>query len=225
MINSNIQNEVDSLIDGDIEKLISAISDDPVVVAAIKQLVYEVHTKNHASHIDKLTNLPNRGAAYELIAGRIAQFREELATSHGHVLFAFLDLDGFKPINDKFGHKAGDEALIEVSNRLKKSVRKQDLVIRWGGDEFIVLCKTDAKKHQSKVIPAYDFGKRLIKSLTFNFMGLKISASVGVVTIDALSKELDLVRIADIIEKSDEAMYRAKAKGKGMVEVDMEKLM
>ena len=87
------------------------------------------------AHYDALTGLPNR----VLFADRLGQTLARADRSRQRVAVCYLDLDGFKPVNDSLGHSTGDKLLVEVAQRLQKALRGQDTVARIGGDEFVVL--------------------------------------------------------------------------------------
>jgi diguanylate cyclase (GGDEF)-like protein len=116
----------------------------------------------------------------------------------------FVDLDGLKIINDTFGHRAGDEALIQVAALLSKGVRHSDVVARIGGDEFGILLES------SDEAAAHETAARLIDQIsTCEFLhdgeALPLSVAIGVGMIDALDTP------DSVMERADEAMYRRKA--------------
>ena len=167
---------------------------------------------------DALTGLPNR----LLFIDRLGRLIEH-AKRHKEYLFAvlFLDLDGFKMINDSFGHVAGDELLVAVADRLRKCLRTSDTITRLvdstiarlGGDEFAVLLDhIEDPKHASLI------AERLIKSLIlpFSLAGKEVftSMSVGI----ALSS-IEYQQPEDLLRDADTAMYRAKSMGKARCEV------
>jgi diguanylate cyclase (GGDEF)-like protein len=120
----------------------------------------------------------------------------------------FVDLDRFKLVNDSLGHDAGDMLLVEISRRLGAAVRQGDLVTRFGGDEFVVLCQGVENEQEAGVIAA-----RLLEALTgpvqLEGTEVRVSASVGVVLADeSYTAPESLVRDADV------AMYQAKAHGR-----------
>ena len=153
---------------------------------------------------DPLTGLINRTFFKEQL-----QILMELATRHNKKLaLVFIDLDNFKMINDSFGHEAGDELLIEVANRLKKSVRKSDVIARIGGDEFVLILndivdRDDVKKVLEKIKD--NFKPPVI--LKKHKVEISFSAGVAIFPDDADSIE-KLLQYADI------AMYESKRKGK-----------
>ncbi|MGH7206266.1 MAG: diguanylate cyclase domain-containing protein [Nitrospiraceae bacterium] len=158
---------------------------------------------------DALTGLPNR-----------AQFIEHAwravncAKNNNEFFFAilFIDLDGFKPINDGLGHKAGDAVLIEVAKRLQACLRKGDIVGRYGGDEFTLLVnnvtgKADAIRVAERVL------RKLPEPIDVG-QPVHVGGSIGI----ALSTNLH-ERPEDLIRHADAAMYHAKSQGKGRYEV------
>ena len=155
---------------------------------------------------DPLTGLPSR----VLFLSRLSAALERMERRPGtQVAVLFLDLDRFKVINDSLGHSAGDELILAVADRLRHSLRRQETIARFGGDEFAILCE-DVDDEQDAIAIA----ERLLKSFSLPFQlghGEAMSAaSVGIaVTADPRQDGEDLVRDADA------AMYRAKQSGGG----------
>jgi diguanylate cyclase (GGDEF)-like protein len=155
---------------------------------------------------DPLTGLPSR----VLFLSRLSTALERIDRRPGtKVAVLFLDLDRFKVINDSLGHSAGDELILAVAERLRHSLRRQETIARFGGDEFAILCE-EVDDDQDAIAIA----ERLLKSFSLPFQlghGEAMSAaSVGIaVTADARQDGEDLVRDADA------AMYRAKQSGGG----------
>lgn len=122
----------------------------------------------------------------------------------------FMDLDGFKEINDSFGHDVGDEALKEVARRLLNSLRQTDLCFRWGGDEFVVISHGFAEKIHAGLL-----ARRIIKNLSEPFTvsnhRLKVGVSIGIAVYPDDGED-----IYDLIKKADTAMYGAKEQGGNM---------
>lgn len=156
------------------------------------------------AHYDALTELPNRTLLTQRLEAAIARADQE-----GSLLaVAFLDLDDFKPVNDKHGHAVGDRLLMEVSGRLKAALRGNDTAARLGGDEFLlILCDIH---DLSQLTPILD---RLLASLSqpFAIMGqsFSISASIGVAVYPWDGADGDT-----LIRHADQAMYRAKQAGR-----------
>lgn len=139
---------------------------------------------------DSLTGLPNRAAALDRLEHEVAE---------PGLALLFCDLDGFKPVNDRLGHAAGDALLIAVSDRLRTSVRGEDLVSRFGGDEFVIVCRSgevDALCDRIRDIVAQPF--------TAGGEQVRIGLSVGVAHNTAGATTDDL------IGRADAAMYEAK---------------
>ena len=153
---------------------------------------------------DDLTGLPNRFLFKERLLQEIA-----FAQRQNHSLaLLFIDLDRFKTVNDSFGHSAGDELLVEAGKRLRKCVRKSDLVSRLGGDEFAVILT--GIKGIRRVTP---IAENLIKAFSEPFLieqqQSHITASIGITIYPTDGKDSE-----DLLKKADTAMYRAKDEGR-----------
>jgi diguanylate cyclase (GGDEF)-like protein/PAS domain S-box-containing protein len=176
-----------------------------VIAHDISELKHTQARLEHQATHDPLTGLPNRALFQEL-------GEQALARSHRYgttVAVLFLDLDRFKPVNDTFGHHAGDQLLVRVAAVLRASIRRGDVVARFGGDEFVVLCEHPAGQTEMR-----ELAHRLIDALSepVPFAGTEatVGASVGIAiggggraTIDAL------------IRDADAALYQAKERGRG----------
>jgi diguanylate cyclase (GGDEF)-like protein len=159
---------------------------------------------------DPLTQLANRRHVLNHLAKLItANIRHK---EHGAVLL--IDLDGFKLVNDRNGHEAGDALLIEIAKRAQSVVRSEDIVGRLGGDEFIVLLHRLGRDKQL----AHDLALRVAESLintisgpfVFNGKTLQIGASIGIRILGFVEQDSETV-----IREADNAMYRAKEAGGG----------
>jgi len=154
--------------------------------------------------MDKLTGLPNRAYFYLELEAEIDRVKR--GRSNCSVLF--IDLDGFKSVNDTFGHDAGDELLIQVALRLKESIREIDIVGRIGGDEFIVLI-TNIKDTLNTAKVARKIIDALGKDFDINQNKIQIGASIGI-----SSYPDDALDIDTLVKNADDAMYQAKNNGK-----------
>jgi diguanylate cyclase (GGDEF)-like protein len=175
-----------------------------IVQAEIKRITETDEQTRSRTMTDALTGLPNRAHFLEQVARTIQCERAD-----GEVQFAilFIDLDGFKPINDRLGHKAGDAVLRHTAKRFQACMRKGDTVGRYGGDEFTMLVH-----HVAGPPDAVRVAERVLAKLKEPIdVGepVMVGASIGI----ALSTDLH-ERPEDIIRDADGAMYRAKAQGK-----------
>jgi diguanylate cyclase (GGDEF)-like protein/PAS domain S-box-containing protein len=158
----------------------------------------------HLAHFDALTNLPNRTLFYDRFEQAIAKAQRY---KHKLAIF-FLDLDGFKQINDKFGHQVGDSLLQAVATRLNENARGMDTVARVGGDEFIMILN-DVDQAASAAIVAKKVVDVLAGAFTINDHQCQIGASLGISIYPEDSDDMDT-----LIKQADDAMYRAKNNGK-----------
>lgn len=154
---------------------------------------------------DGLTGLPNRDLLYD----RIVQ-AENGALRHGTLHCGyFLDLDGFKNVNDSFGHKVGDKVLHEIARRLQAAIRASDTVARIGGDEFFVLAEEIDDEAAAHAL-ARKLLKEIAEPLAFLPENAQMGASIGLCIFP-----YEGMSISDLIHRADEAMYRVKTSGKG----------
>lgn len=162
------------------------------------------HRLKQMAHFDKLTSLPNRAYFYIGLEREVKRAKRSKKT----LALMFIDLDGFKNINDTYGHDSGDKLLVETAYRLQKSVRTMDLVARIGGDEFIVLL-TDVTQISNASDIAQNIINRLNQDFKINNHILNIGASIG---ISFYPQDAD--NIDTLISNADSAMYVAKNSGK-----------
>ncbi len=156
------------------------------------------------AHYDKLTSLPNRAYFYIELAQEIKRARRH----KDKLSVMFIDLDGFKNINDTYGHNVGDELLIRVSRKLENAIREMDIVGRIGGDEFIVLL-TGIKNEADSPLVAQKIIDSLNQEMLINNNSMNIGASIGIANFPQDGNDLET-----IINNADNAMYAAKARGK-----------
>jgi diguanylate cyclase (GGDEF)-like protein len=154
----------------------------------------------HLALYDSLTGLPNRYLLEDRIEHAIALRRRNPA---GVCALLFVDLDGFKGINDQFGHKAGDAVLKEVARRLQRTVRQSDTVGRWGGDEIIVLLANSDRPRLAEIVEQ----TRAAVETPVEFSGhqLRVGASIGLAVAPDDGDTLD-----DLIHAADNKMYTDK---------------
>ena len=158
----------------------------------------------HMAHFDSLTGLPNRA----LLADRMEVALAQAERSGENLAVCYLDLDGFKPINDIWGHATGDRLLKEVAERLRVSMRGGDTVARMGGDEFALLLA-----NLSDIKECEDVLSRILRTLAMPIIidhtALSISASIGVTVFPSDKSDSDT-----LLRHADQALYTAKEAGR-----------
>lgn len=173
----------------------------------ITDLKDKQHQLEHMAHYDALTRLPNR----ILLADRLNQAIAHSDRSETLLAVAYLDLDGFKPVNDTLGHAAGDQLLIEAARRFSVCVRAGDTVCRLGGDEFVLLVSSlksldECSQVFNRVLDAISSPFQLGENET------RISASIGITLYPLDDADPDT-----LLRHADQAMYLAKQAGRGRV--------
>jgi diguanylate cyclase (GGDEF)-like protein/PAS domain S-box-containing protein len=161
------------------------------------------------AHYDPLTGLPNR----ILLADRIHLAFDQTKRDNCLMAVGYLDLDGFKPVNDSFGHEVGDQLLIEISRRIENSLRKGDTIARLGGDEFVFLllglnrvedCETTLHRLLQVINEPITLGNQVVS----------VSASIGISIFPDDDTDPDT-----LLRHADQAMYQAKQEGKNCFHV------
>ena len=185
------------------------LSLDQIQTANAQREVAQVALAHQAAH-DSLTGLPNRAQVMFLMRGALARAQRSGAV----VGLLFVDLDGFKQVNDTLGHAAGDEVLVTASRRMQAGVRTGDVVARFGGDEFVVLLEPVDEEASAVAV-----AERLVAALAEPMLldsgrEVSIGASVGVAI--AQDGAIDPERV---LMEADVAVYRAKVGGRGRTEV------
>jgi len=177
-------------------------------IKAEEELIRAYKKMDILAHTDHLTQLSNRRDMMEKIHYEQVRFQRNVVPFS----LSLGDLDGFKKINDIYGHEAGDETLVQIADIMKKTTREQDIVSRWGGEEFMLLYpKTDSKG--AKIIT--DKIRRKIEKTDFYYEDhiFHITITFGIAT---YNKVID---IDTCIRKADEALYRGKRSGKNCIEI------
>jgi len=183
---------------GNVSQYVSLFSDITTLKEHEKRL-------EHIAHFDALTNLPNR----ILLADRLRQAIVQAQRNGDILAIAYLDLDGFKAINDTYGHEAGDHLLVSVSARMKQALREGDTLSRIGGDEFVAVLPELTDMQSSTPI----LNRLLIAAAEPTACGdlvFNVSASLGV-TFYPQAEEVDADQL---LRQADQAMYQAKLSGK-----------
>ncbi|TVT65631.1 MAG: diguanylate cyclase, partial [Denitromonas halophila] len=191
---------------------VSAVRDEhgraPYYVALFSditaQKLHESELERYA-HYDALTGLPNR----MLVMDRLRQAMAVTQRRGGRLAVAYLDLDGFKAVNDTFGHAAGDEVLSTLAERFRQAVREGDTMARLGGDEFVAVLVDPGDREMVQSVL-----QRLLDAATqavvWNGHSLEVSASIGL----AYYPQRADVDADTLVQQADDAMYLAKQTGK-----------
>ena len=183
---------------GAVQQYVGLFSD----ITAIKEHQSQLE---HFAQFDALTNLPNR----VLLADRLQQAMAQAQRRSQQLAVVYLDLDGFKTINDQHGHDAGDQVLVKLAQRMKQALREGDSLARLGGDEFVAVLID--LEDQAACLPLLS---RLLsacaQSVQVGELSLQVSASLGV-TFYPQAQEIDPDQL---LRQADQAMYQAKLSGK-----------
>ncbi len=168
-------------------------------------LIWDQSKLERLAHCDALTGLPNR----LLLADRMRQAIAQAKRSGTRLAVGYLDLDGFKPVNDRYGHAAGDVLLIEIARRLEQTVRNIDTVARLGGDEFVVLMLELALVEESEAIL-----NRILESvqtpIRLGAETVVVGASIGICLYPGPGGD----NPDELLRYADQALYLAKQRGK-----------
>jgi len=166
---------------------------------------------------DQLTGLPNRRYLFDRIGEDVAQSRRahfDGAPSNGDMAFVMIDLDDFKRINDEHGHDCGDQVLAEFSRVVSEQLRESDYMIRWGGEEFMVVaCQTECDR-------AWQIAERIIHSVRAAKIridgegeGITVTCSAGIACYP-FGRPVDALDWEQVVQLADAAVYQAKTEGR-----------
>jgi diguanylate cyclase (GGDEF)-like protein len=169
-----------------------------------QQLMQQRKDMERLANFDSLTGLPNRQFFMETLRKSLSTAERE----EDNLVLMYFDLDGFKGVNDTYGHEVGDKLLIEASKRTQRFLRHGDLIARLGGDEFLILLYNDPND-----FVVTDISERIIKEISkpfdINDWEILISASIGI----ARAKDAQF-NLSDFVSNADVAMYKSKLEGK-----------
>lgn len=164
---------------------------------------------NHLADHDTLTGIPNRRLLFERLDQCVVLARRYKS----RFCLVYLDLDGFKPINDRYGHHAGDHVLRETATRIRKGIRASDTVARIGGDEFVVMLP-DVTELDGAMAFAENLKRTIEEPIPFQGESLHVGASIGIGRYPDHGDSPEA-----IMSRADKAMYQAKSSGKGRIVV------
>ncbi|GAA1821167.1 diguanylate cyclase [Planosporangium flavigriseum] len=188
-----------------VARQLAAFADNAQLLKERDALATRLH---EMAFTDSLTGLANRALFLDRLGEAVLRSRQD----GSRVSVLLVDLDDFKPVNDRFGHAAGDAILIEVAARLRGCVRSTDVVARLGGDEFAVLLEQAPPDGYTTT------AERIVQAISAPFRvagnDVRVGASVGVAVVRA-----DADDASSLLQRADEAMYTAKLGGKGMFQV------
>ncbi|MBT0963806.1 EAL domain-containing protein [Denitromonas iodatirespirans] len=182
-----------------------AVSHFVAVFSDISRLKEHEHQLERLAFFDDLTGLPNR----VLLVDRLSQTMARARRNRGELALAYLDLDGFKEINDSLGHAVGDRVLVTIAERLTTALREEDTVARFGGDEFVIVLPDHRADESHEAII-----RRLLDTISapihIGDQRLQVSASIGL----AHYRDQTDLDSDQLIRQADQAMYQAKQAGK-----------
>ena len=171
-----------------------------VLEAKLETVIQEGEQALHASFHDQLTGLPNRALFNDRLEHGLAQAKRHSFT----LAVMFIDLNGFKAVNDKYGHAVGDALLQSVADRLQENTREDDTISRYGGDEFLyLLMSIDDDKHVLQI--AEKIAAAIQKPCALSVGDVVVKSSIGISLFPR-----DGSTVAELIESADKAMYQAK---------------
>lgn len=177
----------------------------------VKHRTSELHDLNAqletAAHTDYLTKLPNRMAFIKTI-----EFKQKNQQINDSGCIVMADIDFFKQINDQYGHAAGDFILVKVSQMMREMIREEDLIARWGGEEFIFYFEG---KSVQQILPMIERIRETIEHTQFNYgeQDIPITLTLGI------CQNQPGLTLNDCIDRADEAMYEGKAQGRNAIRV------
>lgn len=205
------QNEIYSVMDDNLYSII--ISSVIILIFGIaaslsvaSNLMRPINELDDTAHIDVLTRLANRRLLMDTLELSIKKIK---VNSDAKLVVLFLDLDGFKAVNDTYGHEIGDWLLKTVAQRLRHTMRASDLIARLGGDEFVIVLS-----HVKDDINISEIAEKIIQEINEPFIhedkNIHVGTSIGI----NVCESLECSNGDDLVRKADEAMYLAKKSGK-----------
>ncbi|MBE0496672.1 MAG: diguanylate cyclase [Campylobacterales bacterium] len=194
-----------------VDARISPAFDKHGIIEGYNAFEYNITDKKRIealSNTDTLTQVPNRlylNTCYNEKLKRAKRYKEVFS-------IIIIDVDYFKAINDTFGHSAGDQVLIEMASLLQSSIRDSDVLGRWGGEEFVIICP-NTTKHEAAVLA--EKIRNIVQVSAFRKGVIRLTCSFGVAHFEPYDNAIDT------LNRADEALYRAKNGGRNQVVVDV----
>ncbi len=179
-----------------------------VVASDISSISHRRQELENLAYYDTLTGLPNR----LLLKDRLSQSMTRVRRRGGFLAVLFIDLDGFKAINDHYGHQVGDEFLVAIGQQMKTAIRESDTLARLGGDEFVVILD-DLESDKGVEQPIANLLQSCNSQMSLRGLVLKVSASIGIVLYPSEQAKYD-TEADTLLRCADQAMYVAKQQGK-----------
>lgn len=184
-----------------------------IVISDVTELKKSEERIHFQAYHDGLTGLPNRATLYDQLDSSLSLAKRQ----HAFGALVFMDLDRFKNINDSMGHHTGDQLLIEFTRRLRANIRKEDLLVRMGGDEFVVLLAEQHHDNSIMAVIAQRFADHVSESLAEPLIiarqQFQVSLSMGITIFPFHDED----NVNDVVRQADTAMYQAKNDGRGLV--------
>ena len=176
----------------------------------ITEIKEREHRLQFLAQTDPLTKLANRSLLFDRLRQSMV-----LATRQGiRIAVCYLDVDGFKPVNDTHGHEVGDHLLKEIAGRLKLALRESDTLARIGGDEFVAVL-FDSGSEENALETVKRLGNALSRPYLIEGIEIRVSASIGM----TIYPQAVAVDVDQLLNQADQAMYRAKSAGKNRYEL------
>ena len=185
---------------------VSDLTDDVEVgghVTTIREITGEIELREELraqANTDSLTGLPNR----RVLSSALDAAASGLRRAGGRASLMIIDIDGFKQINDTFGHLAGDAALVQVGQRLASALEDDEILIRLGGDEFAVLSRSSGESEDAILGPAQRMATALERPLTLSERSVCVRGSIGITSTS------DPGHVGEMLPEADAALYEAK---------------
>lgn len=198
-------------------------------IQTLNERLSEKNKELHSlSFRDPLTNLHNRRYVWEFISQQASNFTQQMSLPEAlsravsvtdkTMVIIIVDLDHFKQINDQYGHDAGDRVLIQVARRIRAAVRFDDVVVRWGGEEFLILCPLVQKENVDHVVRKVQIGINTDPMEVKDDLLVPVTASLGMIAFPPVPSSPRAFSFEQCIALADKALYTSKESGRNQVQ-------